>query len=150
MQLIDGIPVWGDPVDEGALAQIKVTAQAADYVALMADHHKGYAVPIGGVVAYRNAVSPSGVGYDIACGNKAVLTDMPANQARGEIELIMDSIWKNLEFGVGRTNETSVNHELFEDDAWRLNSIAPLKEMARSQLGTIGSGNHYVDLFVDE
>src|SRR6202008_2223160 len=72
MQLIDNIPVWGAP-DEGAIRQIKTCAKTADKVALMADHHKGYAVPIGGVVAYKDAISPSGVGFDIACGNKAVL-----------------------------------------------------------------------------
>jgi RNA-splicing ligase RtcB len=69
MKLIDGIPVWGTP-DEGAVSQIKTCAKTADRVALMADHHKGYAVPIGGVVAYKNQVSPSGVGHDIGCGNK--------------------------------------------------------------------------------
>ena len=58
MKVIDGIPVWGSPVDEGALKQIKNCARTADKVALMADHHKGYAVPIGGVVAYENSISP--------------------------------------------------------------------------------------------
>ena len=75
MQVIDGIPIWATPVDEGALAQIKNCARTADQCALMADAHKGYAVPIGGVVAYQDKISPSGVGFDIACGNKAVLTD---------------------------------------------------------------------------
>ena len=78
MQMIDNIPVWGVPVDEGAMRQIRVCQRTADHVALMADHHQGYAVPIGGVVAYEDSISPSGVGFDIACGNKAVLTDLPA------------------------------------------------------------------------
>jgi tRNA-splicing ligase RtcB len=82
MRLIDGIPVWGDPVDEGALTQIKLSALTATHAAMMADHHKGYAVPIGGVLAYDNAISPSGVGYDIACGNKAVKTDFLASETR--------------------------------------------------------------------
>ena len=60
MQLIDNIPVWGLP-DEGSLSQIKTCAKTADKVALMADNHKGYAVPIGGVVAYKNSISPSDV-----------------------------------------------------------------------------------------
>jgi len=60
MQLIDNIPVWGTP-DQGALSQIKTCARTADHVALMADHHKGYAVPIGGVVAHKTSISPSGV-----------------------------------------------------------------------------------------
>jgi tRNA-splicing ligase RtcB len=150
MQEIDNIPIWGDPVDVGALAQIKTCAQTADYVALMADHHKGYAVPIGGVVAYRDSISPSGVGYDIACGNKAVLLDMPADEVRRNIRTIMDDIWSNLSFGMGRKNATRVDHDLFDDPAWKIKAVSNLKDTARNQLGTIGSGNHYVDLFADE
>ena len=91
MQFIHGIPVWGVP-EEGAVSQIKTCARTADRVALMADHHKGYAVPIGGVVAYRDAISPSGVGYDIACGNKAVRVDMPGERLRAGIARIMDHV----------------------------------------------------------
>ena len=72
MHLIHNIPIWGDPVDPGALRQITNCAKTAAHVALMADHHLGYAVPIGGVVACTDSASPSGVGNDIACGNKAV------------------------------------------------------------------------------
>ena len=149
MQFIDGIPVWGNPED-GAVSQIKTCARTADRVALMADHHKGYAVPIGGVVAYKDAISPSGVGYDIACGNKAVLVNMPGEELRLNIERIMDDVWNTVSFGVGRRNNERVEHGLFEDDAWKRQPAAPLKEMARQQLGTVGSGNHYVDLFTDE
>jgi len=151
MKLIDGVPVWGDPVDAGALKQILNCAKTAEQVAMMADHHLGYAVPIGGVVAYSDSISPSGVGYDIACGNKAVLTNLKASDVLMDIERIMDSIWAGLSFGVGRRNDTTrVDHDLFDDDAWKIGAVAPLKEMARQQLGTIGSGNHYVDLFADE
>src|SRR5579859_903227 len=83
MQMIDNIPVWGSPVEQGALLQIRNCAKTAAHVAMMADHHKGYAVPIGGVVAYEDAISPSGVGYDIACGNKAVLLDVSAEEVKG-------------------------------------------------------------------
>lgn len=150
MKMIDSVPVWGSPVDEGALAQIQNCAKDAAHVALMADHHLGYAVPIGGVVGYENKISPSGVGFDIACGNKAVLTDMPAAEARASIGKIMDDVWANLSFGVGRNNDTRVDHALFDDAAWKLKAVHPLKQMAQNQLGTIGSGNHYVDLFADE
>jgi tRNA-splicing ligase RtcB len=151
MQLIDNIPVWGSPVDEGAVRQIKNCAREADHVALMADHHLGYAVPIGGVVAYTDAISPSGVGFDIACGNKAVLTDANAAEVRANIGTIMDDVWKTVSFGVGRKNtDERVDNALFDDPAWSLRAIAPLQEMARQQLGTVGSGNHYVDIFRDE
>jgi len=150
MQMIDNIPVWGAP-DEGALSQIKTCAKTADRVALMADHHKGYAVPIGGVVAYRDSISPSGVGFDIACGNKAVLLDMPGAALRENISTIMDDIWRTISFGVGRRNAETVDHPLFDNhEGWKCRAASPLKEMARQQLGTVGSGNHYVDLFTDE
>ncbi len=150
MKIIDGIPIWGTP-DEGAVSQIKSCAKTADKVALMADHHKGYAVPIGGVVAYRDSISPSGVGYDIACGNKAVLTDMPGSELRENIKALMDKVWEIIAFGIGRKNDDEkVDHSLFDAAAWRCQAVAPLKEMARQQLGTVGSGNHYVDLFTDE
>ncbi|GAA5530331.1 RtcB family protein [Herpetosiphon gulosus] len=150
MQYVENIPIWGDPIDQGALSQIKTCALEADAVALMADHHKGYAVPIGGVVAYRDAISPSGVGYDIACGNKAVLLDLPASEVRAKIKPIMDDIWRSLSFGVGLNNRQSVDHDLFDDPAWQIPAVKDLKQTARNQLGTIGSGNHYVDLFADE
>lgn len=150
MRLINHIPVWGDPIDEGAMRQIEVCAQRAYRVALMADHHQGYSVPIGGVVAYQEHISPSGVGYDIACGNKAVMTNMPGRELRRRIKAIMDDVAKKISFGIGRVNQEKVDHELFEDDAWRLYPAREKKQMAENQLGTVGSGNHYVDLFTDE
>lgn len=150
MRVVDGIPVWGDPVDQASLAQIKRCALTADKAALMADHHKGYAVPIGGVVAYHDSISPSGVGYDIACGNKAVLTDADAGDVRARIRTIMDDIWSTISFGIGRKNNERVDHELFDDPAWNLPAVKPLKQLARDQLGTVGAGNHYVDIFADE
>jgi tRNA-splicing ligase RtcB len=151
MQMIDNIPVYGTAVDEGAMKQIRNCARTASHVALMADHHKGYAVPIGGVVAYEDAISPSGVGYDIACGNKAVLTDASAEEVKANIATIMNNVWRTISFGVGRKNDDErVDHDLFDDPAWKVEACAPLKEMARAQLGTVGSGNHYVDIFEDE
>jgi tRNA-splicing ligase RtcB len=152
MQIIDQIPVFGSPIDEGALSQIRTCALTATRVALMADHHKGYAVPIGGVVAYEDAISPSGVGYDIACGNKAVLTDAPADEVRSNIKTIMDDIWRTISFGIGRNNNEKVEHPLFDADhpGWHTQPAKTLKRMAENQLGTVGSGNHYVDIFADE
>ncbi len=150
MRYVEGIPVWGDPVEEQALVQIKRCAPTAVKAALMADHHQGYAVPIGGVIAYQEHVSPSGVGFDIACGNKAVRLDMPAVELKRKINKIMDDIFHKLSFGVGLNNNEKVDHELFEDDAWKIYPCKAHRQMAQNQLGTIGSGNHYVDLFVDE
>ena len=152
MELIDGMAVFGDPIEESALNQLRTTKAhpAVRATALMADHHKGYAVPIGGVVAYENAISPAGVGYDIACGNKAVLTDMPGEEARARVGQIMDDIVSTISFGMGRKNPERVDHELFDDPAWPLLRSLNLRDKAAAQLGTVGSGNHYVDIFVDE
>ena len=76
---------YGDPVDDGAVRQIHAcmaTARGAVGGVLMADHHLGYSMPVGGVVAYEGRISPSGVGYDIACGNKAVRVDLTAGELR--------------------------------------------------------------------
>lgn len=148
-QMIDDIPVWGKP-EAGAVEQIKNCRKEAAHVALMADHHLGYAVPIGGVVAYEDKVSPSGVGYDIACGNKAVLLDAPAAEVRANIKTIMDDVFRHISFGVGRKNAERVDHPLFDNPLWADEPYRDLKKDAADQLGTVGSGNHYVDLFVDE
>ncbi|MEZ4869569.1 MAG: RtcB family protein [Caldilineaceae bacterium] len=149
-QMVDNVPVWGEPLLD-AVAQAVTVGKRAEAVALMADHHIGYAMPIGGVAAYGEHISPSGVGYDISCGNKAVLLDVGASEVRPFIKEIMDDVWNQISFGVGRKNAEEVEHELFEDDpAWDIPIVRKQKTMAREQLGTVGSGNHYVDIFVDE
>src|SRR3984885_6596822 len=151
MKMMGNIPVWGEH-EEKTLSQIQTCAATADKAALMADGHLGYAVPIGGVVAYKDASSPSGVGFDIACGKKAVRLDMPGAELRTRIGTIMDDVWSTLSFGVGRRNAERVEHAIFDRDhaGWDLESTRPLRQKAEGQLGTIGSGNHYVDLFTDE
>lgn len=147
------LAVRGRPVDAGALRQIErcLADDEARAGALCADHHLGYSMPIGGIIAYENAVSPSGVGYDIACGNKAIRTNLKAEDVRPDISGVMDAIFQNLEFGMGRRNPDPLDHALVDDPAWtETPGLEDLKPLARSQLGTIGSGNHYVDLFADE
>lgn len=151
MRLEGKIAIFGNH-EENTLQQIR-KASEPDEVAqavLCADGHKGYAVPIGGVVAYADSISPSGVGYDIACGNKAILTDAPLAEVQKNIKTIMDDIWRVVSFGIGRKNDERVDHDLFDDPAWSVPACAPHKQMAREQLGTVGSGNHYVDVFSDE
>lgn len=146
---LGNLPVWGDPIDPDALRQIKNCQSFADRVAMMADHHVGYSVPIGGVLAFSEHVSPSGVGYDIGCGNKCVRTDLLAADVKKDIEKVMDLIASSLSFGMGLKNKEKVDHALFDKDAWRIRAVASLKQLAREQMGTIGSGNHYVDLLED-
>jgi tRNA-splicing ligase RtcB len=149
MQLVDGIPVWGDPIEPNALKQIQRCARTADRAALMADHHKGYAVPIGGVVAYADKISPSGVGFDIACGNKAVRTDANADDVRKT----------SPDHGRG-LRKPDLRHRPEKPRAGgsravRRRSLEARRRAAAERSGpqparTVGGGNHYVDVLVDE
>ncbi|MBT9252833.1 MAG: RtcB family protein [Brockia lithotrophica] len=144
--------------DEATLGQIEYVARHAVRGALMADGHVGYVMPIGGVAAFENAVSVAGVGFDIACGNAAILTDLRLVDVKDHLEEIADEIRATISFGLGRTNRASdapVDHPLFESEAWdAIPAPRPereeLREKARAQLGTVGGGNHYVDVFADE
>lgn len=146
--------IFGQHEDQ-TLAQLRDVASRAERAALMADGHLGYVMPIGGVAAYRNAVSVVGVGFDIACGNAAIRTDLKRDDL-DYLNLLADEIQQTLSFGIGRKNlddDAPVDHPLFESAAWDAvprQERGRLRQKAREQLGTVGSGNHYVDVFVDE
>jgi tRNA-splicing ligase RtcB len=146
------VRIFGDH-DERTVAQLERCVAAEDGAAgvLCADGHLGYSQPIGGVVAYREHVSPSGVGYDIGCGNKAVLTDLGLDEVRPDVPRLMDEIFERISFAVGRNDGRARDHPVI--DEIRDAAFAPqraLRELAARQLGTVGAGNHYVDLFADE
>jgi tRNA-splicing ligase RtcB len=146
------ITVFGE-ADKDTMQQIErcVAHPLAAGAALMADNHKGYSMPIGGVVAYREAVSPSGAGYDIGCGLRAIRTNLLADDVRRTLPRILDELEQTLVFGVGQSSKRRYDHELFDAPIWQdISYLAPLKKLAREQLGTIGSGNHFVDLLEDE
>ena len=149
--------------EKQTLAQLTRVAERAEHAALMADGHLGYVMPIGGVAAYRNQVSVAGVGFDIACGNAAIRTDLRLDDLgdrpgglRRQLERIGDEIRDGLAFGIGGVNrspDAPSDHPLFADAAWRAvpsRYRAALLGKARKQLGSVGSGNHYVDIFADE
>ena len=137
--------------DAATIKQIETcVAAGGEYGVLCADGHKGYAQPIGGVVAYQGKVSLSGVGFDIGCGNLAILTDATRAEIEPKIESVMDDVIRDISFGVGRKSKMRVEHELFDDSAWQLKPMSDLKATAAEQLGTVGGGNHYVDIFADE
>ena len=116
-----------------------------------ADGHVGYAQPVGGVIGYEGQVSISGVGFDIGCGNMAVRLDVPAATLAGQAATLLADIVAAVSFGVGRANAERVEHPLFDDaDAWSASGMEDYRQKAQRQLGTVGGGNHYVDLFADE
>lgn len=146
----DDIVVFGEH-DQNTLDQIETcrNTQAVKAV-LCADGHMGMKNPIGGVVAYKNKVSITGIGPDISCGNMAIKTNLKYEDVKNDINLIVDNIVKDISFGVGRNNNTPIDHDLFDDETWKNNILTPFKDNARKQLGTVGSSNHYVDVLVDE
>ena len=148
--------------EPNTIRQAEEVAADAEQMVLMPDGHYGYGMPVGGVAAYRNQVSAEGVGFDIACGNAAILTDLTVaslgdNRQKGRFA---DAINDSISFGVGRSNRANdapTNDPLFTDPAWDvLADLAGRQQRdilhvkARDQLGTVGSGNHYVDVFGDE
>src|SRR5205823_14187340 len=127
------ITTFGE-LDQRSLDQLTRCAYAgdADFAVLCADHHPGYSQPIGGVVAYRDFISPSGVGYDIACGNKAVKTNLTTSDGI-PVAKLMDEIVQKISFGVGRTNATRVDDTVIDDI--RGASFAPQRRLAELAAG---------------
>jgi tRNA-splicing ligase RtcB (3'-phosphate/5'-hydroxy nucleic acid ligase) len=139
--------------DEGTLAQMRNCMGVGNVVAgaICADGHLGYAQPVGGVIAYEGQISISGVGFDIGCGNMAVRLDTRFVDIQDRVGPIIKDIARTISFGIGRTNADRVEHELFDDaDAWKASGREDYRSKAVAQLGTVGSGNHYVDLLRDE
>src|ERR671918_799032 len=142
-------------VDERSLKQLERCMEAGDaeFGVLCADHHPGYSQPIGGGIAYEGYVSPSGVGFDIGCGNKAARTPLTRADLdeRGGVESLTGDITRRISFGVGVPAQERVDHPVLEKI--RSADFAPQRKLAglaESQLGTVGSGNHFVNVFADE
>jgi tRNA-splicing ligase RtcB (3'-phosphate/5'-hydroxy nucleic acid ligase) len=143
------------PVDDRSLDQLKRCMEAGDaeYGVLCADHHPGYSQPIGGGIAYEGSISPSGVGYDIACGNKAVQTALRTADLAdlGGVGRVMREIERRISFGMGVPAQEKVDHPVLDKIADApFEPQRKLRDLARNQLGTVGSGNHYVNVFEDE
>ncbi len=139
-------------IDNQSIEQIRNCYSEHDYAVLTADAHYGYGHPIGGAIAYKDKISLSGVGFDIGCGNKAVRTELIAKEV--DIAKLMDEIVKVIGFGIGRPNPKPIDSPIFDKiNQLNLNISATHKKSlmakARAQLGTVGSGNHFVDIFED-
>ncbi len=139
--------------EEGTIAQMRNCMSVGNAVTgvLCADGHLGYAQPVGGVIAYEGQISISGVGFDIGCGNMAVRLDTPYTAIADRVGPILHDITRAISFGIGRANAERAEHELLDDaNAWRESDMGAYRQKAAAQLGTVGAGNHYVDLMRDE
>jgi tRNA-splicing ligase RtcB (3'-phosphate/5'-hydroxy nucleic acid ligase) len=146
------LKVFGEH-DEATLAQMRNSMSVGNVTAgvICADGHLGYAHPVGGVIAYEKQISISGVGFDIGCGNMAVRLDTAFEAITNDVGAITKDVAGAVSFGVGRRNAERVEHALFDDDAaWRESGMEDYRQKAANQIGTVGSGNHYVDLMRDQ
>ena len=142
---------WGDEgIDPGSHTQMEDACRlpCARGAALMPDAHIGYGLPIGGVLATENAIIPYAVGVDIACRMKLSVLDMPVNTLDKRFEFYRDSLERGTRFGVGCEYKTPQDHPVMDQD-WTITRITRTsKDKARKQLGTSGSGNHFVEFGV--
>jgi tRNA-splicing ligase RtcB len=140
---------WGSDIDLAAHQQMKVACEMpmAAAAALMPDAHVGYGLPIGGVLALRNAVCPYAVGVDIACRMKLSVLDMPVETLTdaNKFPLYRDALENGTRFGVGAEYKRPQEHDVMDAD-WTVSRITrENKDKAWRQLGTSGSGNHFVE-----
>lgn len=152
----DAFSAYGlDHIEEGAIKQMKVAMQLPVTVAgaLMPDAHQGYGLPIGGVLATKNAIIPYGVGVDIGCRMALSVYDIPEdfyfeNEAKFKRELIAHT-----KFGAGHGfhGQYKSDHSVLENPDFGTNSfVKNLKDKAWSQLGSSGGGNHFVEFGILE
>ena len=138
---------WGAGLDPESVQQMRNACSLPVSVrgALMPDAHVGYGLPIGGVLAVHNAVIPFAVGVDIACRMKMTVLDLPPDAVTGQMERLRHAIETETRFGVGSSFRDRRAHEVM-DRNW---SVSPVtrehKDKAWAQLGTSGSGNHFVE-----
>jgi tRNA-splicing ligase RtcB len=149
-----GVPVefYGlNLIEEGALHQIYQAAKlpVSYKAALMPDAHQGYGLPIGGVLACENAIIPYGVGVDIGC--RMALTIYPMRDLSGNREELLKALDKLTYFGAGQERPNYVEHEVLESAVFNMNNtLKSLKDKAAKQIGTSGSGNHFVEFGILE
>src|SRR5215207_1690618 len=138
---------WGEGLEAEAVKQMANACALPVAVAgaLMPDAHVGYGLPIGGVLATENAVIPYAVGVDIACRMKLTVYDRKANTIAGERDRLANIIENETRFGMGCSFKQRRQHDVMDED-WSVSPVTEqLRDKAWSQLGTSGSGNHFVE-----
>jgi tRNA-splicing ligase RtcB len=138
---------WGDDLDTASVRQMENACRLpiSTSGALMPDAHVGYGLPIGGVLATDNAVIPYAVGVDIACRMRMSVLDAPATSLSSERDRLRTVLQQETRFGIGAAFRQPHDHPVMEDD-WSTSPVTSrLKDKAWRQLGTSGSGNHFVE-----
>jgi tRNA-splicing ligase RtcB len=139
--------IWGEGLEPEAVRQLQnaCTLPVAVSGALMPDAHVGYGLPIGGVLATNNAVIPYAVGVDIACRMKLTVLDLPLRTLSDDQGRLSRALEQETRFGMGAAFRSRRQHGVMDAD-WRVTDVTSrMKDRAWSQLGTSGSGNHFVE-----
>jgi tRNA-splicing ligase RtcB (3'-phosphate/5'-hydroxy nucleic acid ligase) len=138
---------WGSGFEPGSIEQMENACSLPVAVAgaLMPDAHQGYGLPIGGVLATRGAVIPYAVGVDIACRMRLSVLDWPIRALDDKMQELKKAIEQETRFGIGATFRDRRQHAVMERDWSFAKVVEELKDKAWSQLGTSGSGNHFVE-----
>jgi tRNA-splicing ligase RtcB len=139
--------IWGADLEPEAVKQMKNACKLPVAVsgALMPDAHVGYGLPIGGVLATKDAVIPYAVGVDIACRMKLSVLDLPVNALVDEPGRLTRALERETRFGMGATFHSPRQHDVMDHD-WAVTTVTSrMKDRAWAQLGTSGSGNHFVE-----
>ncbi|MGW0121620.1 RtcB family protein [Streptomyces sp. NPDC003327] len=159
------IRMWADPstVEGGAMQQLQnvATLPWIKGLAVMPDVHYGKGATVGSVIAMRDAVCPAAVGVDIGCGMSAVRTSLTANDLPGDLSRLRSKIEQAIPVGRGMHREEVDPGRLYGfptagwDDFWsRFDGIAESvkfrRERAGQQMGTLGSGNHMIEVCLDQ
>ncbi|GAB3326590.1 RtcB family protein [Larkinella ripae] len=137
-----------DHIEAGAINQMEIAMRLPVTVAgaLMPDAHQGYGLPIGGVLAARNAVIPYGVGVDIGCRMCLSIFDLPENTLYSETSKLKNILQRETLFGAGREFSKPLDDEVLERPEFRqVPLLRGLHDKAVRQIGTSGSGNHFVE-----
>lgn len=145
--------VWGrEGIDDGAIEQMEEACRLPDAVgaALMPDAHIGYGLPIGGVLALENAVCPYAVGVDIACRMKLSILDLPVSALVDDKRFpdFQKALQNGTVFGAGKEHQRKQLHPVLDQDWTVCRTTRDNKDKAWKQLGTSGSGNHFVEFGV--
>lgn len=138
---------WGRDLEKTSIEQMKNACALPVAVkgALMPDAHQGYGLPIGGVLATDNAVIPYAVGVDIACRVKMTVLNLPVENLRLRQDWLRTALEKETRFGIGSEFREKRQHDVMDED-WSESPVTrELKDKAWAQLGSSGSGNHFVE-----
>lgn len=141
---------WGTDLEPQSVQQMENACKLPVAVrgALMPDAHLGYGLPIGGVLATRSSVIPFAVGVDIACRMKMTVLDLPHDTVSERPAVLAKAIETETRFGVGAKFKHRRQHDVLDAD-WGVTRLThDLKDKAWAQLGTSGSGNHFVEFGV--